>query len=120
MADRATRERELRAENRRLHANEVDRAHELCECAIEGKAVSQPNISVADAAKGMTFAADFNRLVERSGFRACCVTLVPSKTVDGAVSLQLCGEVTACKVVESMIRGHESTYMGDLPREGTG
>lgn len=125
MSDRATRERELRAENRRmkaaldaihnaLHANEVDRAHGLCECALSGEVVSQPNLSVADGAKGMTFAADFNRLVERAGLRACCITMVPSATVAGAVSLQLCGEVTVCKIVERMMRGAESTYMGDV------
>lgn len=125
MSDRATRERAQRAETRRLkaslsaihdalHANEVDRAHELCECALSGQQVSQTNISVANAAKGMSFAVDFNQLVERYGFRACCVTLVPSATVKGAVSLQICGEVQACKLVERMIRGQESTYMGDV------
>lgn len=124
MADRATRERELRAENRRLkaalsaihdrlHANEVNQAHELCECALSGESVTQPNISASDAATGMQFAADFNRLVERAGLRACCITLVPSATVKGAVSLQLHGEVGACKVVEGMLRGEASTYQGD-------
>jgi hypothetical protein len=124
MTDRATRERELRAENRRLkaalsaiqdrlHANEVDQAHELCECALSGESVTQPNISVQDAAVGMQFAADFNRLVARSGLRACCITLVPSATVEGAVSLQMFGEVGACKAVEGMLRGEVSTYMGD-------
>lgn len=124
MADRAAREREQRSEVRRLkaslsaihdalHADQVDRAHELCECALSGQSVTQPNISVSDAAKGMSFAADFNRLAERYGFRSCCVTLVPSTTVKGAVSLQMCGEVQACKIVERMMRGRESTYMGD-------
>lgn len=125
MADRATRERELRHENRRLksalsaihdalHAAEVDRAHELCECALSGEAVAQPNLSVANGAKGMTFASDFNRvLAAHEGVRACCIMLLPSKTVPNAVSLQLCGEVEACKVVESMLRGQASTYMGD-------
>jgi precorrin-3B methylase len=133
MNDRASRERALRKENARmkaalsaihdaLHANEVDRAHELCECAIEGESVAQPNISVGDSARGMAFAAQFNQLAQSYGQLACCVTLVPSKTVPNAVSLQICGSVEACKVVESMIRGRESTYMGDhekgCPDEG--
>jgi len=124
MADRATRERELRREATRLkaalsaihdalHADDANRAHELCECALEGQAVSQPNLTVADAARAMSFAADFNRLAERSGMMACCITLVPSATVEGAVSMQLCGNVTACKAIEGMLRGRESTYMGD-------
>lgn len=128
MADRATRERALRHENRRLksalsaihdalHATEVDRAHELCECALAGEAVSQPNLSVADGAKGMTFASDFNRMAAASGVRACCVMMLTSATVEGAVSLQLCGDVGVCKVVEGMMRGHESTYMGDHGEE---
>jgi hypothetical protein len=132
MADRATRERELRAENRRLkaalsaihdalHAADVDRAHELCECALAGETVTQRNLSAADAAKGMTFASDFNRMAAASGVRACCVMMLPSKTVEGAVSLQLCGDVGVCKVVERMMRGGESTYMGDhAEQEATG
>jgi precorrin-3B methylase len=125
VSDRASRERALRKENARmksalsaihdaLHANEVDRAHELCECAIEGETVTQPNISDGDAARVLTFAAQFNQLAKAADIMACCITLVPSKTVENAVSLQLCGNVAACKVVEELIRGHESTYMGDL------
>jgi hypothetical protein len=132
MADRATRERDLRSENRRLksalcaihnalHADDVNQAHELCECAIEGETVTQPNISAGEAAKGMAFAAQFNRLAAQHRMHACCITLVPSKTVAGAVSLQLCGQVDACKVVEEALRGAQSTYMGDhaaLPAQG--
>lgn len=114
----------LRTENRRmkaslaaihdaLHAGDDNRAHELCECALAGQGVSQPNLTVSGAAAAMTFAVEFNRLAERSGLRACCVLLMPSSTVPGAVSLQLLGEVSACKVVEGVIRGKESTYMGD-------
>lgn len=121
---RTERERTLRAQARQLkaalsaihdalHADDVNRAHELCECALAGEEVSQRNISSADAAKGLTFATEFNALAERHKVRACCITLVPSVTVPGAVSIQICGEVTACKIVESKLRGNESTYMGD-------
>ncbi len=96
-----------------LHAAEVDKAHELCECALSGGEVTQPNLNVTDSAKAMTFAADFNKLAERSGVRACCIVMLPSATVAGAVSLQLLGEVETCKVVEGMMRGKESTYQGD-------
>lgn len=124
MTRRKETERELRIENRRLlaalsaihdrlHADDINGAHEQCECALEGKTVSQPNLTPADAAAGMSFAAAFNALVERHRMRACCVNLVPSATVKGAVSLQICGEVQACKVVEGQLRGAASTYMGD-------
>lgn len=124
MSDRAGRERALRTENRRmkaalaaihdaLHAGDDNRAHELCECALAGQDASQPNLTVSSAAAAMTFAADFNRLAKLSGLRACCVLLMPSSTVAGSVSVQLLGEVAVCKAVEAMIRGEESTYMGD-------
>lgn len=124
MNGRAARERELRVEARRLkaalsaihdrlHADDVNGAHEACECALAGGTVSQPNLSVTDAANSLTFAASFNALATSYKLRACCMVLLPSKTVPGATSLQLCGEVQACKVVESMIRGAASTYMGD-------
>jgi hypothetical protein len=124
MADRAARERELRHENRRLkaslsaihdalHADDANRAHELCECALAGETVSQPNLTVADAARSHQFASSFNQLAERAGVMACCVMLLPSSTVEGATSVQLCGNVAACKVVEGLMRGKESTYMGD-------
>ena len=123
---RAERERQLRAENRRLkaalsaihdrlHADDVNGAHEQCECALAGGAVSQPNLTSHDAAAGMDFAAEFNALAQRFKLRACCVMLVPSATRKGYTSLQLCGEVEACKVVETMLRGSSSVYMGDHP-----
>jgi hypothetical protein len=117
-------ERELRVENRRLkaalgaihdrlHADDVDGAHEQCECALEGKAVTQPNLSVENTAKSMDFATRFNALADSARVRACCVLLLPSKTIPGATSLQICGEVNACKVVEQALRGSSSVYMGD-------
>lgn len=119
---RADRERHLRAQARQLkaalsaihdalHANDVNRAHELCECALAGGEVSQRNISPAHAAKG--FAAEFNALADRHRMAAACVMLVPSSTVQGATSIQLCGHVDTCKMVEGMLRGGVSTYRGD-------
>lgn len=105
----------LSAIHDRLHANDINGAHEQCECALAGQSVSQPNLSVADAAQSMSFAAEFNALADRHGARACCVLLLPSATVKNAVSLQLCGEVVACKIVEEMLRGKSSSYMGDHP-----
>lgn len=124
MTRRRETERELRVEARRLkaalsaihdrlHADDVNGAHELCECALAGETISQPHLSVKDAAQSMSFAAEFNALAERFEMRACCVSLVPSSTVKGATSIQICGEVESCKVVEGMLRGKASTYMGD-------
>jgi hypothetical protein len=97
----------------RLHADDVNGAHELCECAINGGSVTQPNLSEEDGSDVIAFAAAFNALAERHRMMACVVTLMPSATVPGAVSLQLAGNVTACRVVEEQIRGRASTYMGE-------
>lgn len=96
-----------------LHANAIDRAHELCECAIEGKAVTQPNLGGDAVALSMDFSAKFNALAEGYRLRACCIALFPSATVPNAVSMQMCGEVWACKIVEEQLRGAASVYMGD-------
>ena len=61
----------------------------------------------------MTLAAEFNALIDRHQARAVCINLVPSATVKNAVSLQISGEVQACKIVEAQLRGTASTYMGD-------
>lgn len=45
-----------------LHAGNVNAAHEACECAISGGAVSQPNLTIPDSAKAQIFAARFNAL----------------------------------------------------------
>lgn len=103
----------LGAIHNHLHADDVNAAHEACECAIAGKSVTQPNLSEGDGSHAMDFAAAFNDLAGRYKIRACCVMLLPSATVPNAVSLQLCGDVTACRVVEAQIRGAASTYMGD-------
>lgn len=130
MTTRNERERAQRTENRRLkaalsaihdalHANDENRAHELCECALSGDEVSQPNLTASASAAAMTFAADFNRLAERSGMLACCILLLPSATDPRKTSVQLLGNVAACKVVEGMIRGEQSLYMGEhAAREG--
>lgn len=96
-----------------LHANEIDRAHALTECAIGGQTVSQRNLTPEATAMSMGFASEFNALAEKHRARACCVLVLPSATVENAVSLQLCGEVAACKIVEERLRGHASVYMGD-------
>lgn len=96
-----------------LHAGAIDRAHELCECAVGGGSVAQPNLGEDATAFSMDFAAKFNALAEAHRLRACCIALFPSATVPNAVSLQMCGEVTACKVVEAQLRGSASVYMGD-------
>jgi len=108
----------LSAIHDRLHADDVNGAHELCECALANKVVSQPNLAPADAARSMDFAARFNALAESTNVRACCIMLLPSATDPKRASLQLCGEVEVCKVVERMLRGSQSLYMGDHGGEG--
>lgn len=102
-----------------LHASDIDRAHELTECAIGGQTVAQKNLTPEATALTMEFAASFNALCDKHRARACCVLVLPSATVPNAVSLQLCGEVSACKIVEEQLRGHASTYMGDHAEAGS-
>lgn len=100
-----------------LHADDVNAAHEACECAISGERVTQPNLTEGDGAQTMDFAVAFNALAEHYRVNACSIVLVPSATVRGAVSVQILGAVSACRIVEGMMRGSASTYMGDHQRE---
>lgn len=119
-----TRAQELARENRRLksaiaaihdhlHADRVNEAHEACECALTGEKVTQPNLTVSDGAKAATFAESFNALADKHRMNVCWVGMFPSATVPGAVSIQMGGEVTVCKIVEARMRGASSTYMGE-------
>lgn len=121
---RADRERKLRAENQRmkaalsaihdrLHADDVNAAHEMCESALCGGAVTQPNLTASAGARTMDFAAAFNALADAHRAAAACIMFVPSATVPGATSIQICGHVDSCKTVERMLRGDQSVYMGD-------
>lgn len=116
-AENARMKAALSAIHDRLHADDVNGAHELCECALAGNVVSQPNLTAGDAARSMDFAARFNALADGARVRACCVMLLPSATDPRRASLQLCGEVQTCKVVERMLRGTQSLYMGDHQEE---
>lgn len=96
-----------------LHRNDANRAHELCECALDGEEVAQPNITAGHGAKLQDFIARFNRDAGALGLMACSVIFVPSKTDSRKVSVQLGGNVAACKLVEQMFGGGSSTYMGE-------
>lgn len=122
---RPEREQALRAENRRLkaalsavhdalHADEVNRAHALCETALCGGEATQPNIEVSAAAASMDLITAFNKfLASRGNPTACLVHFVPSSSQAGMVSIQIGGEVRACKMLETMLRGKPSMYAGD-------
>lgn len=96
-----------------LHRGDVNGAHEACECAMQGGQVSQPSLSVGDTATVQDFAAAFNELAQRLGVRACAISAVPVVGDPRRVSLQLCGDVDVCRVVEQTMRGQASLYMGD-------
>lgn len=118
----------LAAENRRLkaaiaaihdllHKGEVDAAHEACECAMDGGQVSQPSLDVNTMAAVHEFAVDFNRLCERRKVLAACISFIPLE--NGKHSVQLNGQVDACKWVEAALGG-KSTYMGEHGSSGNG
>jgi hypothetical protein len=118
------------AENRRLksavaaihdllHRGDVDGAHQACECAMTGGSVSQPSVGVRESASLQDFAARFNALAQQEALAACAVVAIPIDRATGKVSLQLCGNVDVCRVVEELIRGKSSLYMGDHGKAAT-
>lgn len=113
MTDEITRLRAAVASiHNHLHAGNVNAAHEACECAMSGGVVSQPNLSVPQSAKAQVFAARFNSLCEELDMQAAFIALMPSATLSGATSVQIGGEVKACKILEAKLGG-KSIYQGD-------
>lgn len=113
MNDELTRLRAaIAAIHNHLHADNVNAAHEACECAMSGGAVSQPNLTIPQSAKVQVFASRFNAMCEELDMLAAFVALVPSATVPGATSLQVGGEVETCKLIESLFQ-RRSTYQGE-------
>ncbi len=92
-----------------LHAGRVNDAHAACECALGGGEVAPMNITGDEAARCMQFVAEFNALAQRYALPAATFIPLQSKTVPGAVSLQLGGNVASCKLLEE-IMGKKSTY----------
>lgn len=101
-----------------LHRGDVDGAHEACECAMSGDAVSQPSLSVTATAGLQDFAHQFNELAKRTGKMAAAVVIVPIQGDSTRASVQLCGHVETCRVVETALRGRSSLYMGDHGKQG--
>ncbi len=95
-----------------LHAGNVNAAHEACECAMSGGGVSQPNLTIPQAARVQVFSVRFNALAEELGMRAAWVALLPSATKAGYTSIQMGGAVEACKYVEAAL-GKRSIYQGE-------
>ena len=95
-----------------LHSGRINDAHEACECAMSGGAISQPNLTIPDSAKVQVFAARFNSLCEELDMRAAFMAMLPSATVPGAFSFQIGGEVLACKVMENKFN-KKSVYQGE-------
>lgn len=93
-----------------LHRGDVDGAHKACECAMDGDTVSQPSISAGETANLHAFAAEFNQLCNKHRCASAAVTLIPIGA--NKASVQLCGNVDVCKVVEQAFGAH-STYMGE-------
>lgn len=96
-----------------LHAGRVNEAHEACECAMNGDYVNQPNLTVPQSAIMQVFASKFNALAASLNISVAFVAFMPSATKPGCTSIQLGGEVEACKMVESMLGGNKSIYRGE-------
>lgn len=101
-----------------LHRGDVDGAHQACECAMSGGSVSQPSLSVASTAGLQDFAHQFNELAGRMGKMAAAVLVVPVQGDPTRASVQLCGHVETCRMVETALRGSSSLYQGDHGKQG--
>ena len=99
-----------------LHAGDINAAHEACECALDGQPISQRNLSLGDASNATSFAATFNQLAKEHDIIAAFVALLPSSSVPGATSVQIGGNVMACKFIEQAM-GKTSTYVGEHNNE---
>lgn len=86
-----------------LHAGRVSEAHEALHCGIEGKTTEPVNITAEDSAKVQRFIHRFNEFCVSEGVPACVIVLLPSKTLQGAVSIQLGGHVPTIQVVRHMM-----------------
>lgn len=86
---------------------------------MSGGTVSQPSLSVEGTASLQDFAARFNSLCQEMGVQACSVVAmpIPGEEKSGHVSIQMCGQVDICQVVEKAMRGHSSIYQGDHSKE---
>lgn len=98
-----------------LHQGRVDEAHEALHCSIGGDAPDTGNITLADAATMQRFAGAFNRLCLEHGVMAATVTMVPSATVPGAMSIQLGGHVPTIQALRQMM-GKPLTHAAGGPR----
>lgn len=96
-----------------LHQGRINEAHQACECALEGTDVSQPNLALTDAANAQAFIASFNKLAQQHRLLACAVMYLPSATRRNYVSVQIGGNVHACKLLEEQLGSRPSTYMGE-------
>lgn len=123
----------LKQENRRLksalgaihnalHHDDLNAAHEACECALEGGTVSQPSINASQTAQVNTFIGRFNALAKQFQARAACVIIVPFRGPKGEAlgSVQLGGHVETCKALEEALQGAPTLYMGDHESGGRG
>lgn len=102
-----------------LHAGNINAAHEACECALSGGEVSQPNLSMPQSARVAMFSARFNALCVELQMSAAFVAFMKSATMRGAVSIQIGGEVTVCKYVESKLGSAPSIYQGEHTKATT-
>lgn len=79
---------------------------------MSGGAVGQPNLTISESARAQVFAARFNALAIELDIQSAFIALMPSATVPGATSIQIGGEVAACKFLENMF-SKKSIYQGE-------
>ncbi len=86
-----------------LHGGRVSEAHEALHCGINEREVAPANITSDDAARVQAFIQRFNQFCADEGVPAAVIVLLPSKTVAGAVSIQIGGHVPTMQAVRHLM-----------------
>lgn len=93
-----------------LHAGRVEEAHQSLHCGINDEVPETGNITLDATIRLSHLIEGFNHLCKESGLKACMVAFVDSATKPGCVSLQVGGEISACRMLERMLNAPPSNY----------
>lgn len=100
----------LHAAHDHLHAGRINEAHEALHCGINSKPSGTGNIDASQAARLGMLIDSFNHRCQELDICAAIVAFLPSATVPGATSIQMGGEIQACKHLERMLNLPPSNY----------
>jgi hypothetical protein len=103
----------IHAAHDHIHNGRISEGHEALHCGANeqiDEALQGQNITQDAAARILRFTEDFNALCVEQGVPAAMVILVPSATMDGAMSIQVGGHIPTVQWIRHMMgKGPTST-----------